>query len=41
MAFHMAMSYMLQATQVNEEPAPKSSLNLILTQHPPDEDPKS
>jgi hypothetical protein len=30
---------MFQVTQVNEKPAPKSSLDLTLTQHPYDEDP--
>jgi hypothetical protein len=40
MASRMAMSYELQAAQVNEEPPPKSSLDLTLTQHPCDEDPK-
>jgi hypothetical protein len=40
MASHMAMSYRLQIMQVNEEPAPESSLNLTLTQHPHDEDPE-
>jgi hypothetical protein len=39
MASHMATSYELQATQVNEEPASESSLDLTLTQHPCDEDP--
>jgi hypothetical protein len=37
MALHMATFYRLQTTQVNEEPALKSSLNLTLTQHPRDE----
>jgi hypothetical protein len=36
----MVMSYGPQATQVNEEPSPESSLNLTLTQHPYDEDPE-
>jgi hypothetical protein len=35
----MVTSYEPQAPQVNEEPAPKSSLDLTLTQHPHDEDP--
>jgi hypothetical protein len=38
MASRMATSYEPQATQVNEEPAPKLSLNLTLTQHLRDED---
>jgi hypothetical protein len=33
----MATSYQLQIAQANEKPAPKSSLNLTLTQHPCDE----
>ncbi len=37
MASHMATSYQLQIAQANEKPAPKSSLNLTLTQHPCDE----
>jgi len=37
----MATSYGLQASQMNEEPALESSLDLTLTQHPCDEDPKS
>jgi hypothetical protein len=36
----MAKSYGPQAAQVNERPAPKSSLSLTLTQHPCDEDPE-
>jgi hypothetical protein len=36
----MTMSYGLQATQVNGEPPPESSLDLTLTQHLHDEDPK-
>jgi hypothetical protein len=40
MALHMATFYRPQTTQVNEEPTPESSLNLTLTQHPYDEDPK-
>jgi hypothetical protein len=39
MTSHMAMSYGPQATHVNEEPAPESSLDLTLTQHLHDEDP--
>jgi hypothetical protein len=38
MASCMAMSYKLQAAQMNEEPTPKSSLDFTLTQHPRDED---
>jgi hypothetical protein len=38
MALHMAMSYGLQATQMNEESAPELSLDLTLMQHPRDED---
>ncbi len=38
MASHMATSYMPQAAQVNEEPAPESYLDLTLMQHPRDED---
>jgi len=38
MASRMATSYEPQTTQVNEEPAPKLSLNLTLTQHLRDED---
>jgi hypothetical protein len=37
MASHMVTSYGPQAAQVNEEPAPESSFNLMLTQHPRDE----
>jgi len=33
----MAMSYELQAAQMNEEPTPKSSLDFTLTQHLHDE----
>jgi hypothetical protein len=40
MVLRMATSYGPQVTQVNEEPAMESSLNLTLTQHPCDEDPK-
>jgi hypothetical protein len=36
----MAMSYMPQVAQMNEELAPESFLDLTLTQHPRDEDPK-
>ncbi len=38
MALCMATSYGLQASQMNEEPALESSLDLTLTQHPCDED---
>jgi hypothetical protein len=38
MALRMATFYRPQAMQVNEELAPKSSLDLTLTQHPRDED---
>ncbi len=37
MALHMVTSYKLQAAQVNEKLAPKSSLDLTLMQHPCDE----
>jgi hypothetical protein len=40
MVSHMVTSYWPQATQVNEKPLLESSLNLTLTQHPRDEDPK-
>ncbi len=40
MASHMAMSYMPQAMQMNEESALESSLDLTLTQHPRDEKPE-
>jgi hypothetical protein len=40
MVSRMATSYELQVMQVNEESAPKSSLDLTLMQHPRDEDPK-
>jgi len=36
----MVMSYGPQTIQVNEELPPESSLDLTLTQHPHDEDPK-
>jgi uncharacterized membrane protein len=36
-ALHMAMSYSLQAAQMNEELPLDSSLELTLTQHPHDE----
>ncbi len=39
MASRMVTSYGPQATQVNEEPALESSLDLMLTQHLRDEDP--
>jgi hypothetical protein len=41
MASCMATFYRPQATQVNEELALKSALDLTLTQHPRDEDPAS
>jgi len=41
MALHMATSYGLQAAQTNEEPALESSLNLMLMQHPCDDEPES
>ncbi len=34
----MAMSYGLQVAQMNEKPVPESSLDLMLMQHPRDED---
>jgi len=37
MASHLATSYGFHAEQANEELAPKSSLDLTLTQHPCDE----
>ncbi len=37
----MATSHEPQAMQMNEEPAPKSSLDLTLMQHPRDEDPEA
>jgi hypothetical protein len=40
MASRMVSSYGPQATQANEEPPPKSSLNITLTQHPRDEEPE-
>jgi hypothetical protein len=40
MALCMAMSYGPQITQMNEQPTLEPSLNLTLTQHPRDEDPK-
>jgi hypothetical protein len=39
MVSRMATSYGSQVAQVNEESALKSSLDLMLTQHPRDEDP--
>jgi hypothetical protein len=36
----MATSYMPQAAQMNEEPAPESFLDLMLSQHPHDENPE-
>jgi hypothetical protein len=40
MVLRMATFYRLVVAQVNEEPPLKSSLDLTLTQHPRDEDPK-
>jgi hypothetical protein len=40
MASRMAMSYEPQTIQVNEKLPPKSSLDLTLTQHLRDENPK-
>jgi len=40
MAFRMAPSYRFQTTQMNEESASKSYLDLMLTQHHCDEDPQ-
>jgi hypothetical protein len=40
MVLRMTTFYRLQAAQVNEKPPWKSFLNLTLTQHPYDEDPK-
>jgi hypothetical protein len=40
MVSRMATSYKPQVMQVNEESAPKSSLDLTLMQHPRDEDPE-
>ncbi len=40
MASRMVTFYRPQAAQVNEELPPKSSLDLTLTQHPRDENPK-
>ncbi len=40
MASCMIMFYKLQVTQMNDKPPQESSLNLTLTQHPHDEDPK-
>jgi hypothetical protein len=40
MASRMATSYGPQVAQVNEESVPKSSLDLMLTQHSRDEDPE-
>jgi hypothetical protein len=41
MVSHLAMSYGFHAEQANEELAPKSYLDLTLTQHPRDEKPES
>ncbi len=40
MASHMVTSYEPQVAQTNQEPPPKSSLNLTLTQHLRDEEPE-
>jgi hypothetical protein len=40
MASRMVLSYGPQAAQANEKPPPESSLDLTLTQHPRDEEPK-
>jgi hypothetical protein len=40
MASRTITSYRPQAAQANEEPPPKSSLDLTLTQHPRDEEPE-
>ncbi len=40
MALHMITFYEPQATQVNEEPPPKSSLELTLMLHLHEEDPE-
>jgi hypothetical protein len=40
MTLHIVTSYGPQAAQVNEEPTTESSLDLTLTQHPCNEDPK-
>ncbi len=40
MASRIVTSYRPQAAQANEEPPSKSSLDLTLTQHPHDEEPK-
>jgi hypothetical protein len=40
MASCMIIFYGLQVAQVNEEPFPKSSLDLTLTQHHCDENPE-
>jgi len=40
MASRTTTSYGPQAAQANEEPPPKSSLDLTLTQHPRDEEPE-
>ncbi len=40
MASHMVTSYRPQVVQMNEESPPESSLDLTLTQHPRNEDPK-
>ncbi len=40
MVSHMVTSYGPKAAQANEEPPLESSLDLTLTQHPRDEEPK-
>jgi hypothetical protein len=40
MASRMVTSYGPQVAQANEEPPPESSIDLTLTQHPCDEEPK-
>ncbi len=40
MVLRMATFYGPQVAQINEELAPKSSVDLTLTQHPHDEDPE-
>ncbi len=40
MVSRMVTSYGPQAAQANEEPPPKSFLDLTLTQHPRDEEPE-
>jgi hypothetical protein len=40
MVSRMVASYGPQVAQANEEPPPETSLDLTLTQHPRDEEPK-